>query len=112
MPEELLAEKYTLRAELGRGGACVVVEATHRFTGRIVAVKRLLDAVRNRQDVRARLLREAEALGAIRHPNVVDILDAGLEPDGAPFIVLERLQGRTLEGILAARVRLEVRDAM
>jgi serine/threonine-protein kinase len=84
----------------------------HRFTGRVVAVKRMLDAVRNRPDVRARLLREAEAIGAIRHPNVVDIHDAGEEPDGAPYLVLERLQGRTLEGILAARVRLDIRDAM
>ena len=113
MPElAFFADKYVLRSELGRGGACTVTEAVHRYTGRVVAVKRLLDAVRDRADVRARLLREAEAIGAIHHPNVVDILDAGEEPDGAPYLVLERLHGRTLEGILAARVRLDIRDAM
>jgi len=107
-----IATKYTLRSELGRGGVCVVFEAVHRLTGRSVAVKRLLPEMRAREDVRARLFREAAALGAIRHPNVVDIFDAGEEDDGAPFIVLERLHGRSLEGILAARTRLELKEAL
>jgi serine/threonine-protein kinase len=112
MPGSLELSRYALRHELGRGGACSVVEGVHRITGRVVAIKQLLPEVRQRADVRARLFREAEALGAIRHPNVVDILDAGEDEDGVPYLVLERLHGRTLEGILAARQHLEIRDAM
>jgi serine/threonine-protein kinase len=110
-PSRVVADKYILRQELGRGGSCVVSEAIHRFTGRVVAVKQLLAEMRQREDVRARLFREAEALGAIRHPNVVDVLDAG-EEEGVPYVVLERVHGRTLVGFLAARSRLDVRASM
>ena len=108
----VIGDKYVLRREIGRGGVCVVTDAVHRFTGRAVAVKRLLPEMHARMDLRARLLREAEALGAIRHPSVVEIYDAGEEEDGAPYLVLEQLQGRTLAGLLAARTRLELREAM
>jgi serine/threonine-protein kinase len=111
-PRGMLGGRYVVRREIGRGGVCVVSEAVHRLTGRVVAVKQLLQPARARADLRARLAREAEALGAIRHPNVVDILDADEDHEGVPFLVLERLGGRTLEGILAARTRLDVREAM
>jgi serine/threonine-protein kinase len=111
-PSRVVADKYVLRRELGRGASCAVSEAIHRYTGRVVAIKRLLPEMRVHEEIRARLLREAEALGAIRHPNVVDVLDAGEESDGTPYLVLERLRGRTLEGILAARSRLDLREAM
>lgn len=104
--------RYVLRREVGRGGTCVIHEAVHRITHRVVAVKRLVDALRDDLVQRARLMREAEALAAIDHPGVVSILDAGEEPDGAPFLVLEFIEGRSLEGMIAARGRLEVIDAL
>ena len=55
---------------------------------------------------RARLLREALALSAARHPGVVSALDAGETDDGTPYLVLELLEGRSLEGILAVRRRI------
>jgi serine/threonine-protein kinase len=81
-------------------------------THKVVAVKRLVQALRGDPLQRARLTREAEALAAISHPNVVSVLDAGTEVDGAPYVVLEYLDARTLEGLIAARGRLAVLDAL
>lgn len=109
---DMLDRRYKLRREVGRGGTCVVHEAVHRFTHKVVAVKHLADAFRADPVHRARLLREAEALASIDHPGVVSILDAGEEDDGAPYVVLQFIDGRSLEGIIASRGRLDVVDAL
>ncbi len=101
MPTEV-AGRFIMKREIGRGGMCAVFRAEHRYSRRAVAVKLLLPALAKKSDMRARLLREAVALGRIRHDNVVQVLDAGIDGD-TPFLVLELMEGRTLEGILAAR---------
>src|SRR5207253_1761882 len=64
-------------------------------------------------ELRARLLREARALAAVRHPGIVDILDGGVTRDGAPYMVLELLEGaRTLEGMLTTRRTIPINDAV
>jgi EAL domain-containing protein (putative c-di-GMP-specific phosphodiesterase class I)/serine/threonine protein kinase/ActR/RegA family two-component response regulator len=100
--------RYELRRELGRGAAGVVFEACHAFSGRDVAIKVVAPDVPPSQlaALRARLMREARALAALRHPGIVQILDGGKLDDGAPFIVMEKLTGRTLQGLLATRTRL------
>jgi len=108
----LVDRRYLIRREIGRGGACVVYEAVHRVTRRVVAVKQLLDHHGAEPVLRARLLREAEALAAVSHPNIVQVLDAGEESDGAPYVVLEYLEGRSLEGLIAARGALQAGDAL
>ena len=108
----LVDRRYATRREIGRGGACVVYEAVHRVTRRVVAVKLLHEHQKTDPLLRARLLREAEAIAAVSHPNVVQVLDAGEEPDGAPYLVLEYLEGRSLEGLVAARGALQARDAL
>jgi tRNA A-37 threonylcarbamoyl transferase component Bud32 len=106
--------RYELRRDVGTGGAGRVFEAVHRFTGRTVALKIVMPnappAVR--EELRARLMREARALAHSRHPNIVEVLDGGVLKDGAPFLVMEMLEGRTLEGLLAARGRLAVEDTL
>lgn len=81
-------------------------EAEHLYTKRSVALKLLLPEQRSAAEPRARLLREALALTAARHPGVVAALDAGETEDGTPYLVLELLEGRSLEGILAVRRRI------
>lgn len=102
--------RYQLLRDLGRGAAGAVFEARHLFTGRIVAVKMVMPHSRgaNIPELRARLQREGRALAAIRHPGVVDILDGGVTLDGSPYIAMEMLEGRTLEGLITARTRLPV----
>lgn len=98
--------RYLLKREIARGGIGAVFEAEHLYTKRAVALKLLLPAQRNAEEPRARLLREALALSAARHPGIVSALDAGETDDGMPYLVLELLEGRSLEGILAVRRRL------
>ncbi len=112
MPEagEIIDGRYQLLRDLGRGAAGIVFEARHLFTGRFVAVKMVLPGPRSAglPELRARLQREGRALASIRHPGVVEVLDGGVTPDGASYVVMEMLEGRTLEGLLAARTRLSV----
>jgi serine/threonine-protein kinase len=95
--------RYLLKREIARGGGGAVFEAEHLYTKRTVALKLLLPAQRHVEELRARLLREALALSAARHPGIVAALDAGETEDGMPYLVLELLEGRSLEGILAVR---------
>ena len=98
--------RYVLKREIARGGAGAVFEAEHVYTKRSVALKLLIPEQRMAPEPRARLLREALALTAARHPGVVSALDAGEMEDGTPYLVLELLEGRSLEGILAVRRRI------
>jgi serine/threonine-protein kinase len=90
----------------------LVFEAHHKFTRRSVALKLLLDDHRGQREPRRRLLREAHALATVRHPGFVEVLDAGVCAAHGPYVVLEMLDGRTLDGILAARRRLSTSDAV
>jgi serine/threonine-protein kinase len=90
----------------------LVYEAHHKFTRRAVALKLLAEDQRGQKETHQRLLREAHALSAVRHPGFVEVLDAGVCTDNGPYIVLEMLEGRTLDGILAARRRLSIADTV
>jgi serine/threonine-protein kinase len=104
--------RYELRRLIARGGMGLVFEAHHRFTRRAVALKLLPEELRGKKEVRGRLLREAHALTAVRHPGFVEVLDAGVCGENGPYVVLEMLDGRTLDGILAARRRLSIEDTV
>ena len=104
--------RYELRRLIARGGMGLVFEAHHKFTRRAVALKLVPDELRGRKEVRGRLLREALALTAVRHPGFVEVLDAGVCAEHGPYVVLEMLDGRALDGILAARRRLTIGDVV
>jgi serine/threonine-protein kinase len=110
MPEvgDVLDGRYQLLRGLGHGAAGAVYEARHLFTGRFVAVKVMLPQVRHSElaMLRARLEREGRALAAVQHPGVVEVFDGGLTPEGFSYLVMEMLEGCTLEGLLAARGKL------
>ncbi|HEY0464843.1 MAG TPA: serine/threonine-protein kinase [Polyangiaceae bacterium] len=104
--------RYRLKREIARGGAGAVFEAEHLYTSRPVAIKLLLAEQMEAPESRQRLLLEARALSVARHPGIVLGLDAGETEDGTPYLVMELLEGRTLEGILAVRRRIGVADAV
>jgi len=104
--------RYRLKREIARGGAGAVFEAEHLYTSRPVAIKLLLADQLQTSESRQRLLLEARALTVARHPGIVLGLDAGETEDGTPYLVMELLEGRTLEGILAVRPRIGVADAV
>ena len=108
----IVDRRYRLKREIARGGAGAVFEAEHLYTTRPVAIKLLITEQAHTSESRLRLLLEARALTVARHPGIVLGLDAGETEDGTPYLVMELLEGRTLEGILAVRRRIGVADAV
>jgi serine/threonine protein kinase len=92
----VLKEKWTLESLLGIGGMAAVYAATHR-NGKRVAVKMLHAELSNNEEVRKRFLQEGYAANTIQHDGAVSVLDDDVAPDGSAFIVMELLEGETLE---------------
>ena len=92
----LLSGEYRLGALLAVGGMGSVWSGTHVALGRPVAVKFLDVPDPVRDPARTRFLREARLAAAVRHPNVVDIIDFGVTDRGEPVMVMELLDGDTL----------------
>lgn len=86
--------RYRIQAEIGRGGIGVVYRANDDKLGQPVALKVLRsEAIAPAQ--RSRFEREAMALAALKHPNIVTILDCGVS-DSLPYLVMELLEGQSL----------------
>ncbi len=92
----VLKEKWTLDGLLGVGGMASVYSATHR-NGKRVAVKVLRDEFTHDEQVRNRFLREGYAANALQDEGAVSVLDDDIANDGSAFIVMELLEGETLE---------------
>jgi serine/threonine-protein kinase len=93
---------YLLEERLARGGGAEVYRAQHLVSGRMVAVKLLRDPPS---------LASLERARAVRHPHLVEILEAGTGPSGA-YVVMELLEGTTLRDVLAKRGPLDLRRAL
>jgi serine/threonine protein kinase len=97
---EVIDGRYRLDATLGRGGMGLVYRATHVGMRRQVAVKILHPSLAMSPEVRNRFEREALAVGKIDHPNCVATYDVGRLPDGALYLAMELLEGRSLADVL------------
>jgi eukaryotic-like serine/threonine-protein kinase len=91
---------YEVEAVLGRGGMGIVFRARHVRLRRRVALKMLLAGAYAAPNERARFQREAEAVSALRHPNIVQIYDVG-DCDGRPYFTMEYVEGGSLARKLA-----------
>ncbi|MBI4822552.1 MAG: protein kinase [Deltaproteobacteria bacterium] len=95
--------RYVLRGELGRGGMAVVYRATDTVLGRDVALKFLSDALSARDDIRELFQREARAVAALNHPNIVTVYDFGTL-EGRTFIAMEFIEGTTVKDLMAEKI--------
>ena len=105
-----VAGRYRLLERLGEGTSAWVWAAEDRTLARAVALKLMKPGVTGQRKARRRFLREARAVSAIAHPNVVKIHDV-LELEGTAALVMERLCGETLGARLAREIRLDVHTA-
>ncbi len=102
--------RYEIIEELGRGAMGSVFKARDPAVGRIVALKTIhstaLEGAQS-EEYRARFYREARASGVLAHPGIVPVFDVG-EHQGAPFLVMEFVDGRTLAAAIKKGERLPV----
>ncbi|HEX4808936.1 MAG TPA: protein kinase [Bryobacteraceae bacterium] len=98
--------RFRLEFRIGRGGMGLVYEATDMQLQRKIAVKLILEDSIKDPAALDRFRREAHVLASFQHSHVVTLFDAGVASGGQPFLVMERLVGRTLREELNARTRL------
>src|SRR5262245_46999426 len=102
-PGDILAGKYRVERELGRGGFRVVILATELERSEPRAIKLLVKAARSHKSTVERFSREAQALSRLTSEHTVRILDVGTLEDGAPYMVMEYLDGTDLSAMVKRR---------
>jgi serine/threonine-protein kinase len=100
-PGDVLAGKYRVTRVIGRGGMGVIVEAEHAALRERVAIKVLHPRYAENAEAVARFHHEARAAVRVRGEHSVRLLDVGSAENGAPFLVMELLEGRDLASLLA-----------
>ncbi len=96
-PKTIVAGRYEIVRIIGAGGMGAVYEATHLVSRRTVALKILAKEASQTEAHRERFLREASAPAQIGHPGIVEVFDAGFDPQaGVLFVAMEMLVGETL----------------
>lgn len=101
---------YQVISELGRGGMGVVLKAHEQSLNRYVAIKVLSDQLASEPAVVERFTREAKAVAALNHPNIVQIFFIG-EEKGQPYFSMEFVDGQTLSDVLKHRAPLSTLEA-
>jgi serine/threonine protein kinase len=104
---QVLQDRYRIDSVLGKGGFGAVYRGEQLAVGRTVAIK-LLHA-HHAEDAKeiARFQREARAIAALRHPNIVQVHDFGQTKEGFLYLVMEHLEGRTFKDITRDEAPLE-----
>src|SRR2546425_6072858 len=99
--EPILDSRYQLEKRLGQGGMGVVFKARHIFLKTQHAIKIILpDLVGNDPNLVTRFRQEALAAAAIRHQNIIAVTDFGVVRGTMPFLVMEFVQGKSLQEIM------------
>ena len=83
--------------EIGRGGQAAVYSGIQRSTKRRTAIKVLLDGAFTSEANRRRFEREIEIVAGLQHPNILQVYDSGISPDGHPYCVMEYIEGIPLD---------------
>jgi serine/threonine-protein kinase len=111
-PGDVLAGKYRVERVLGQGSMGIVVAATHLALGQLVALKFLLLDRKVEREQLERFVREARAAARLKSMHVTRVLDVGTLDDGAPYTVMEYLEGRDLKAILVDGGPMTIADAV
>jgi serine/threonine-protein kinase len=98
---ELIDDRYEVVEVLSNGATADVCKVRHQVLGRPFALKVLRSECSRDAEFSERLLREARALGALSHPNIVTITDSGRLPSGEPYFVMEYVEGISLDQLMS-----------
>ncbi|MBK7859194.1 MAG: serine/threonine protein kinase [Archangiaceae bacterium] len=108
---ELLGE-YRVLSLLGHGGMGKLYRGVQPVIDKPVAIKVVLKEIASDEVVAQRMLEEARAANAVRHPGIVDIFAFGTLPDGRPYMVMELLEGEALAEVLNRHQRLSAQQTL
>ena len=111
-PGEILAGKFEVERVLGAGGMGIVVAARHTQLDQRVALKFLLPVACEVPGAVARFLREGKAAARITSEHVARVMDTGVLDGGAPYLVMEYLEGSDLGAVVQRRGRVSVDEAI
>ncbi len=103
---ELISDKYRLERLVGAGGMAEVWSARNELTQRDFAIKVILPELSRNREAIERFLQEARATSRLKHPSLVNVFDVGSTRDGRPYLVMELLEGESLEALIERRGRL------
>ncbi len=103
--------KYKIIEKVGTGGMAMVYRGEHIYLKKPVAVKVMIPSFSKNPDLVQRFLQEAEMASKLDHPNIVKIFDFGDE-DGLLYLVMQFIDGETLERILRYKTKLSLSEAL
>src|SRR5438309_9821569 len=108
----VLDAQYQVEAVLGKGGMGAVFRARHILLGDRVAIKVLPPEMRSNTEWLRRFQREGQAARRFRHPNAVTVYDLRTSGDGTIYLVMEYVEGNTLDAELKKRERFSPAEAV
>lgn len=109
---QVIAGKYRVVRRIGDGGMATVYEATHVDIRRAFALKFLRKELCDDEALLARFRSEASAAGALESEHIAAVVDFGVSPDGAPYIVMELLRGEDLHARLSRGTLVHPEEAI
>jgi serine/threonine protein kinase len=111
-PGDMVDGRYRIECYLGGGGMASVYRATHVVLEQSVAIKVVSPSIRELPGMAQRFLREARAATQLKSEHVARVSDVGTMADGAPYMVMEYLDGRDLDAMVEGGEEVSVEDAV
>jgi serine/threonine protein kinase len=108
--DEILDNNYRIIEGLAAGGMGEVYRAVHLRLPRTLAIKTMNLEFAARPEWVARFCREAKILAQLRHPNIVQVLDFNIAPNGVPYLAMELLEGQDLRAAIDAGRRFDAAE--
>ncbi len=108
----VLADRYEILSEVGRGGMSIVYKARHVLMDKTRAIKMLLAQLMYDQTSKKRFQQEALAASCLEHPNIIAVHDFGMAPTGQPYLVMDFLVGASLADLIKRAPKIEQMRAL
>jgi len=111
-PGHVIVDQYQIISLLGQGGMSAVYKAQDLLMKRVVAVKCLHARMLSDKNSILRFQKEAQAAGNLNHPHIVKIHQYGLDANKRPFLVMDYLEGESLQELIDANNKVPVEEAL
>src|SRR5258708_3541457 len=107
-----VANRYELQELIGEGGMAVIYKAIHGPTKKTIVLKMLRSNLTSTPRYLQHLMQESKALSSLSHPGVVSVMDFGVTGEGQPYILMEQIDGESLQKILERDKRISIERAV